>query len=157
MNYTFDFNDVADVIDAIFKAKEEEEKTHNLFGIPYREINGDIVFSRKDYLRLIKTIYRLTTANKPTLPAIRNVFYDGKTTVVMWDDNTKTIVNCQEDDAPNMEHGISMAIVKKAYGNKSGYNDVINDALAMGAKSFAKAIAKRTKKQAKKEQQENDE
>lgn len=134
---------------------EKEKKQRNIFGIPFKEVEDKIVFDKDDYLRLVKIIHNFRTAvGRNALPDIRNVYYDGKTTVIMWDDNTKSIVRCQEEDAPNIEHGIAMAIVKKAYGNKSDFNDVVNDAVSMGTTSYAKAIAERAKKQAKVEKDE---
>ena len=42
---------------------------------------------------------------------------------MIWGDNTKTIVKCQEGDTLDPEKGLAMAIAKKALGNKGNFND----------------------------------
>ncbi len=63
---------------------------------------------------------------KPTnyLPEIKNVKFDGPATIVFWADRTKTVVKCQDGDDYSEEVGLAMCIVKKAFGNKSKYNDI---------------------------------
>ena len=63
---------------------------------------------------------------KPTnyLPEIKNVKFDGPATIVFWTDGTKTVVKCQDGDDYSEEVGLAMCIVKKAFGNKSAYNDI---------------------------------
>ena len=63
---------------------------------------------------------------KPTnyLPEIKNVKFNGPATIVFWADGTKTVVKCQYGDDYSEEIGLAMCIVKKAFGNKSNYNDI---------------------------------
>ena len=64
-----------------------------------------------------------TIKNKPTkLPGIKTVHFSGPVTVVIWDDKTKTVVRCNNENV-DYEKGLAMAIAKKALGtNKSGSN-----------------------------------
>lgn len=52
---------------------------------------------------------------------IENVIFSDPATIVFWEDGTKTVVKCQDGDEFDPEKGLSMAIVKKAYGNKGNY------------------------------------
>lgn len=63
---------------------------------------------------------------KPTiyLPEIKNVKFNGPATIVFWADGAKTVVKCQDGDDYSEEVGLAMCIVKKAFGNKSNYNDI---------------------------------
>ena len=63
---------------------------------------------------------------KPTnyLPEIKNVKFDSPATIVFWTDGTKTVVKCQDGDDYSQEVGLAMCIAKKAFGNKSKYNDI---------------------------------
>lgn len=57
---------------------------------------------------------------------IKNVIFSDKYTIVLWEDGTKTMVKC-EDENFDREKGLAMAIVKKFLGtnkNKSNYYDV---------------------------------
>lgn len=55
---------------------------------------------------------------------IKNVYFNDPVTVVMWNDGTKTIVRCSENDFYDPEKGLAMAIVKKAYGNDSKFHKI---------------------------------
>lgn len=54
--------------------------------------------------------------------AIKKVYFNDPVTVVIWEDGTKTVVRCNNDQY-DPEKGLAMAIAKKALGtNKSGSN-----------------------------------
>lgn len=55
---------------------------------------------------------------------IKNVYFNDPVTVVMWNDGTKTIVRCSENDFYDPEKGLAMAIVKKAYGNDNKFHKI---------------------------------
>ena len=55
---------------------------------------------------------------------IKNVYFNDPVTVVMWNDGTKTVVRCSENDFYDPEKGLAMAIVKKAYGNDSKFHKI---------------------------------
>jgi hypothetical protein len=55
------------------------------------------------------------------MPKIKNVIFNDPATIVFWEDGTKTIVKCQDGDIFDPEKGLTMAISKKALGNKGNY------------------------------------
>lgn len=55
---------------------------------------------------------------------IKEVIFNAPATIVIWADDTKTVVKCQPDDEYNAELGLAMAISKKFFGNKGNYNEV---------------------------------
>lgn len=57
------------------------------------------------------------------VPGIKDVIYNDPATIVMWADDTKTVVKCQPGDVYDPELGLAMAIAKKALGNKGKFND----------------------------------
>lgn len=57
-------------------------------------------------------------------PEIKNAYFNDPVTVVMWNDGTKTIVRCSENDFYDPEKGLAMAIVKKAYGNDNKFHKI---------------------------------
>ena len=57
-------------------------------------------------------------------PKIEKVIFNAPATIVLWSDNTKTVVKCQEDDIYDPEKGLAMAISKKYLGNKGNYCEV---------------------------------
>ena len=99
--------------------------------------SGNKIVINGQTIKPIKTVYPF---------AIKNVYYDGTTTVVLWEDSTKTVVKCQPGDIPNPEHGLAMAIIKKLCGNKSSFNNVFTEWLPVMEKSKRKANKKKKDK-----------
>ncbi len=61
------------------------------------------------------------------IPHIENVIFNPPATIVFWADGTKTVVKCQDDDNFDPEKGLTMAISKKALGNKGNYYNTIKE------------------------------
>ena len=57
-------------------------------------------------------------------PGISKVIFNPPATIIIWDDNTKTVVKCGENDTYDAEKGMAMAICKKAFGNKGNYCNI---------------------------------
>ena len=57
---------------------------------------------------------------RPKFPQIKRVIFSDPATVVIWNDNTKTVVKCENEDY-DPEKGLAMCISKKALGNKGNY------------------------------------
>ena len=53
----------------------------------------------------------------------------GPATIVFWDDKTKTIVKCSEDDTYDLYSAFCAAFAKKMYGTNSGLKKMIRKAL----------------------------
>ena len=70
------------------------------------------------YCNILNSTYGIGSLR---IPEIKNVIFNDPATIVFWKDGTKTVVKCQDGDEFDPEKGLSMAIVKKAYGNKGNY------------------------------------
>lgn len=57
--------------------------------------------------------------------SIKNVIFNDPATIVIWSDGVKTIVKCVDGDTFDPEKGLAMAIVKRVFGNKGYYNNII--------------------------------
>lgn len=55
------------------------------------------------------------------------VNYEKETICIVWRDGTKTIMKPQSGDEFDLEKGIALAFMKKAYNNRSCFNDVFRD------------------------------
>lgn len=60
-----------------------------------------------------------------SIPKIKNVIFNDPATIVFWNDNTKTVVKCQNGDEFDPEKGITMAFFKKTHGNIGHYFEEI--------------------------------
>ena len=64
---------------------------------------------------------------------IKKVIYSGPCTIVIWADESKTIVRCQDGDRYSKEVGLLMCLAKKVWGtNASGsnFNDYISKTIS---------------------------
>lgn len=53
--------------------------------------------------------------------SIKDVIFNDPAVIVLWNDGTKTVVKCSENDIFDPEKGLAMAISKKALGNQGNY------------------------------------
>ena len=64
---------------------------------------------------------------------VKKVIYSGPCTIVIWADDSKTIVRCQDGDRYSKEVGLLMCLAKKVWGtNASGsnFNDYISNVIS---------------------------
>ena len=61
-----------------------------------------------------------------TMPSIKRVIFNDSATIIIWNDNTKTVVKCQSGDLYDPEKGFVMAYLKRLLGNKNEFNKEIN-------------------------------
>lgn len=64
---------------------------------------------------------------------VKKVIYSGPCTIVIWADDSKTIVRCQDGDTYSKEVGLLMCLAKKVWGtNASGsnFNDYISKVIS---------------------------
>lgn len=59
------------------------------------------------------------------LPQIKKVIYSGPKTIILWADNTKTIVSCGEADSYDYYSGFCAAVVKKLFGSTTHAKKVL--------------------------------
>lgn len=83
-----------------------------------------------------------------TTELIKNVYFNEPYTIVIWGDDTKTIVKLQKGEKYDPEKGLAMAISKKWLGNDNKYYDVFKKFLpekkpAAKKKTTAKKVTKK--------------
>lgn len=70
--------------------------------------------------------YKCPHQDAQTLPKIKDVIFNPPATIILWEDNTKTVVKCQEGYEFDPWTGLTTAIVKKVLGNKGNYCNTLN-------------------------------
>ena len=79
----------------------------------------------KDYHDLIDSLRYATLVPFDIVSlGIKKVIFNNPATIVIWEDGSKTVVKCGDDDIYDPEKGLAMAISKKALGNKGSYYEV---------------------------------
>ena len=94
---------------------EKGEKRRDMRAVPY------IDYNRVPPLPLLQT--------RPTpMPKPKKIILNDPATIILWSDNTKTIVKKNSKDKKfDPEKGIALCYMKKALGNKGNYNNVFKD------------------------------
>lgn len=71
-----------------------------------------------------------------TKDMIKDVIINDRATIILWTDGSKTVVKCQEEDLDRIspEAGIAIAIMKKVFGNKGNFNNILKDLVNQGIK-----------------------
>ena len=85
-------------------------------------LETDITITAELAKQRLNSIYGVPKFNNP--PTIKKVHFSGPMTVVIWEDGTKTLVKCSENDFFDCEKGLAMAIVKKMYGNDNSFHKI---------------------------------
>lgn len=57
--------------------------------------------------------------------APEKVIYNNPATIIFWNDGTKTVVKAHDGDQYDPVVGFLLAVMKRFYGNKSAYNDIL--------------------------------
>lgn len=60
--------------------------------------------------------------------APEKVIYNDPATIIFWNDGTKTVVKAHDGDQYDPVVGFLLAVMKRFYGNKSDYNDILRKA-----------------------------
>ena len=108
---------------AIFGKKElvtllKDKYYQNIYNTPKQSLRSWVIEQNEIY----KTIDTPAPRTK-YIPEIKTVHFNYPATVVIWEDGTKTVVKCQEDDFYSPETGLALCIAKKALGNQSNFNN----------------------------------
>lgn len=60
---------------------------------------------------------------------VKKAIFNDPATIVIWRDNTKTVVKCGERDTYDPEKGLALCFAKRALGNTGSYYNVFKDLL----------------------------
>ena len=85
--------------------------------MPFDKLRPAMPFSTKYSSMLLENIAMINNKDLE----ITNVIFRNPATIVFWNDNTKTIVKCQNGDTYDKEKGLAMCIAKKYLGNEKRY------------------------------------
>ena len=73
------------------------------------------------YRRALNSYYGLKISD---LMGVKKVIFNAPATIVLWNDGTKTVVKCSENDIFDPEKGLAFCFLKKLLGN--GYYKIID-------------------------------
>lgn len=97
------------------------------------------VVSRLSRAAAYEQLFSSVTKEKTLSMTIEKVIFNPPATIIIWDDNTKTVVKTQEDEPYDPEKGMAMCIAKHIYGDCGSYYNVFSEWL----KTYAPAEQKK--------------
>lgn len=104
----------------------------NIYSV--NELSSYILDSVANLKGVFKGLFNLEENNMSRKSLeIKKVIYSGPCTIVIWADDSKTIVRCQDGDRYSKEVGLLMCLAKKVWGtNASGsnFNDYISKVIS---------------------------
>lgn len=122
------------MIDVKFNDLEKDLKELGIELSTVRHSSGECGCEIEGYLR--PDVYKIHRAKEmcsvpitPKKPIPKKVKFSGPATIILWEDGTKTVVKCQEEDVWSDEVGIVMCYVKKMLGNKGNFNNIFREAM----------------------------
>ena len=71
---------------------------------------------------------------------IKKVIFNAPATIVLWTDNTKTVVKCGKNDTYDLEKGLALCIAKKYLGNQGNFNNVFKEWLPKSEEVCEKSV-----------------
>ena len=83
------------------------------------------------------------TTMRGTSISIEKLFFNGSTTIVMWTDGTKTVVQPTEGEKFDPEIGIAMAIARKLFGSRHQFDKFVDEKVSDLAIRNAKAFTEK--------------
>ena len=104
----------------------------------YSGVSASDLITTPDMIRRREVAYRLSRAaayglftpvkkEKTLSMTIKKVIFSPPATIIIWDDNTKTVVKAQEDEPYDPEKGMAMCIAKHIYGASGSYYNVFSE------------------------------
>lgn len=63
-----------------------------------------------------------------SIPEIKRVIFSGPVTIILWNDDTKTIVRRSSDDPNDHYAAFTAAVCKKLFGNSSAIRKIVKKA-----------------------------
>ena len=107
-----------------YENKERKNIMNEITGRVYPRfyVNGDPYLVNCDFTAKegeLKGFYYGAPIIQQPIP--KKIIYNETTTVVIWEDNTKTVVRCSDGDNFHEDIGFLAAVAKKIYGHRSTY------------------------------------
>lgn len=89
-------------------------------GILYHYANSDWTLAHEieNNVKVSSVVYKPYGSMFYKELKMENVIFNGPATIVIWNDGSKTVVKCCEDDKYDPEKGFAMAICKKFLGDE---------------------------------------
>ena len=110
---------------------ESDTHRHNFLtygGVPYDKMPKDALhYSEADVRNTVTFLELCQEYQRVSFPSVKKVIFNDPATIVIWGDDSKTVVKCQNGEKFDKEKGLALCYMKKACGNKSNFNNVFKE------------------------------
>lgn len=105
---------------------------YRIYGDDIRRMLGfdvpNITVKNMGWAEMAKVLADMQPKKKPSVCAPKRVIFSPPATICFWEDGTKTIVKCTENDNYDPQIGIAMCILKHCCGNDNSYKKLFKAA-----------------------------
>lgn len=85
------------------------------------------VFNEPCSCDLWKSVCENKASILASIPRIKRIVFNNPATIILWEDDTKTVVKAMKDTPFNPYHGFCTAVCKKLFGGNSIIKNVIRE------------------------------
>lgn len=104
-----------------------EEKINNIISDMDAERKEERLLRKLNTIAL-NTIYGISSVkgNQTAVPFVKKIIFSGPATVVLWDDGSKTVVKCSEDDQFDPYAAVAQAYTKKIFRTNNQFKKMVD-------------------------------
>lgn len=81
-------------------------------------------YCENDVISTHEYLARMNTCMGWGAPVAKNVIFSKPATIVIWADDTKTVVKCSPNDKYDKEKGLALCYMKKVFGNDNSFHKI---------------------------------
>lgn len=93
--------------------------------ISYQDILNKLVVNLEGAIPEIYFIEMMEERKMNNKFKTKKVIFNEPATIVIWEDGTKTVVKCRDDEAFDPEKGLALCFMKRVFDNKGNYNNIL--------------------------------
>lgn len=108
--------------------KDDKDNFMTYGGVDYNKIaNNTFNYNSADVKNTLQFLELRQDYKRISFPCIKKVIFNKPATIVIWADNTKTVVKAQKGEKYDKEKGLALCYMKKILGNQGNFNDVFRE------------------------------
>ena len=131
------------IVETLIKYYERKTEMNIL---PCNNTNDLPTYNDKLFNQVQNLLFTKFHLNRNSIPEIKELVFNDPATIIFWEDGTKTIVKTQNGEPFDKEKGFCMAVVKKLFGNKGNYYNIVDEWINKKAKIYDYSSKKKSNK-----------
>lgn len=108
--------------------KDDKDSFMTYGGVDYNKIaNNTFNYNSADVKNTLHFLELCQDYKRISFPCVKKVIFNKPATIVIWADDTKTVVKAQKGEKYDKEKGLALCYMKKILGNQGNFNNVFRE------------------------------